>query len=341
MINFGGIIGIVIMTLFVGDTHYESFKWGFLALAIMLIIGFISYHALKGRLLIDSDGISIRENSNWTYETIKNEVNLAVLNKVISRTKVTKENFLNMNLRLKLRTLRTALSQHERDRVKVFLLFIVIIIIYRIAFYQSQVSMVFFIDDFVARNLGFYTIPVQIFLILNPLFVLLLGPALVRFNNALEKRNIELGLTKRMAIGLILMALAFVALSVPSYFMDMHYASQVNCIWIVLFAVLLSLSEMFFSITGYAVVAQLSPKNYISVFFGIFLSVRAFAMYFSGLISQFFPEDISSVMTIGPLPLNGLLEFFSIFIMITLISAIGLLLFRNRIDKKMHLEDLQ
>ena len=330
MINFGSIIGIIIMTIFVGDTHYESFKWGFLAYAIFLIIGFISYHTLKSRLLIDSAGKPIEEKSVLDYDTIRNELNLFLLSRIISKTKASKEIILNMNLALKLKTLNTSLSKHEKDRVKVFFLFIVIIIIYRIAFYQSQVSMVFFIEYFVVRDLGFYTIPIQMFLILNPMLVLILGPIIVRFNNALEKRNIELGLTERMVIGLILMALAFVFLSLPGYLIDLHYANQVNCIWIILFALFLSLSEMFFSITGYAVVAQLAPKNYMSVFFGIFLSVRAFAMFFSGIISQFFPEDLSSVMTIGQIPFNGLLEFFSIFIMITLISSIGLLLLKKK-----------
>ena len=340
MINLGGIAGIIIMTVFVGDTRYESFKWGFLAYGILLICGFVSYLAFKGRLLIDSDGNSIEEESVWEYEDIRNKINLAALDRIMSKRKVTKENFLDMHIGQKLKILRSALSKHEKDRMKVFFLFIVVIIIYRIAFYQSQVSMVFFIDHYVIRDLGFYTIPIQMFLILNPIFILIFGPALIKFNNTLEKRNIELGLTKRVAIGLILMALAFVALAIPSYFIDMHYANQITIIWIVLFTLLLSLSEMFLSITGYAVVGQLAPKKYLSLFFGIFLSVRAFAMYFSGLLSQFFPEDLSSVTTIGSVPINGLLEFFSIFMVITLISAIGLLIFRNKINKKMHPEDL-
>ena len=341
MINLGGIVGIIIMTLFVGDTNYEAFKWGFLAFGILLIIGFASYHTLKGKLLIDTTGNIISEKSAWDYNAMKMEHHQHILNMIISKKNVTKEKFLNMNLRMKLKTLRTALPKNEKDRAKVFFLFIVVIIIFRIAFYQSQVSMVFFIKYFVIRDVGFCTIPIQIFLIINPFFVLILGPVLVKFNNALEKRNIELGLTIRVVIGLFLMTLAFLVLSVPSYFIDLQYIGQVSVIWIVLFLLIISFSEMFLSITGYAVVSQLAPKKYMSVFFGIFLSVRAFAMYFSGIISQFFPEDISSVTTIGPIPFNGLLQFFSLFIILTLISAIGLLLFRNKIDKKMHLEDLQ
>ena len=340
MINFGSIIGIIIMTIFVGDTRYESFKWGFLAFGILLILSLILYHALKSRFLIDCDGNPVKEESALNFNDIKNEINQNIFNKIISKTKMSQEKFLNMSSWMKLKTLSTSLSKNEKDRVEIFFLFILIIIIYRIAFYQSQVSMIFFIKYYVIRDLGFYTIPIEVFSILNPLLVLLLGPALIKFNNALEKRNIKLGLTKRFVIGLLMITLAFVFLSVPGYLIDLHYTSQVNSIWIVMYMLFLSLSEMFISVTGYAVVTELAPVKYLSVFFGIFLSVRAFAMFFSGIISQFFPDDLSSVINIGFIPFNGLLQFFSIFVMISLISAIVLFIFRNRINKKMHQEDM-
>ena len=137
------------------------------------------------------------------------------------------------------------------------------------------------------------------------------------------------------------MTIAYAILLVPSYFIDLHYISHVSIIWIVPYILFLTLSEMFLSITGYALVTKLVPEDYLSVFFGIFLSVQAFGLYFSGLISQFFPEDPSSVIKIGFIPFNGLFEFFSIFLLMTLISAIGLFIFKNKINKKKHLEDFQ
>ena len=341
MINFGAIIGILIMTVFVGDTNYASFKWGFLTFGILLIIGFISYNAFKSRLLIDIDGNPFREKSTFDYYAMKNEFNTYIINNIISKTKITKNKFLKMGFWTKLKVLCNSLSKHEKDRIQVFFLFIFILILYRIAFYQFLVSMIFFIKCYSIRDLGFYTIPIQLFSILNPILVLILGPVIVKFNNSLEKRNIEIGLTKRLIIGLLLMTIAYAILSVPCYFIDLHYISHVSIIWVVLYILVLSLSEMFLSITGYAVVTKLAPKNYLSVFFGIFLSVQAFGLYFSGLISQFFPEDPSSVIKIGFIPFNGLFEFFSIFLLMTLISAIGLFIFKNKINKKKHLEDFQ
>lgn len=192
MINFGGITGLIIMTIFVGDTNYASFKWGFLTFGILLIIGFISYHTQKSRLLIDTSGNPIKEKAILEYDTVKNDLNQHILNKIISKTKLTKESFLNMNLRRKLKTLNTSLSKHEKDRMKVFFLFIIIIILYRIAFYQSQVSIIFFIKYFVIRDLGFYTIPIQLFSILNPLFVLILGQVLVNLTMPLKRETLSL-----------------------------------------------------------------------------------------------------------------------------------------------------
>lgn len=341
LINLGSATGTTIMTIMVGNNHFTHFKWGFLAFAICLLIGYISYMLLKGRLLVDNEGQSIEEKSSLDYTAIRNNLNLFVLKKIIAKTKVTRDAFANMDIRAKLNTLRSGLSKHEKDRMQIFFVFIAIIIIFRIAFYQCHVSMVFLIESYVKRDLGFYIIPIQMFLIINPLLVFIFTPWFVKFNNALDKRNIELGLTKRIAIGMLFMALAFITLSIPGYLLDMNCISHINCIWIVVFLFFVSCSEMFLSITGYSVVSQLAPENYLSVFFGIFLSVRAFAMFFSGIISQFFPKDLSSVIIIGKLPLNGLLHYYSLFIAMTLICAVGLFIFKNRINKKMHLEDLK
>ena len=244
----------------------------------------------------------------------------------------------NLNFNQRIRLFRDSLTLKEKDRITVFFIFLMIIIFYRIAFSQSSISLVFFINTYVQRDLSFFTIPVQMFSLLNPLFILILGPIFIKVTDKLEKKKIKLGFIKRTILALLVMVLCFTLLTVIGYYIDIDSVDKISLIWIVVFEFFIAVSELLFSIAGYAMVGDLAPEKYYSLFFGFFLATKSVAMFLSGFISSRFPQE-GTESFIFHMPVHGLMDFFMIFVIMNLFTALVLIIYRKKLIEKMHLED--
>ena len=324
-INFGVIIGILIMTFIVGDSNYHLFKRAFLIFAIILIIGLIVFLWGKRRYtgsLIEKSYINVNKGK--------------LLNKAISKIK--SAGYGITHIKSMQSDFISSLTKTEKDRLKLFFLLLIFIIVYRVGYTQSSASMVIFEENFVLRDYGFLILPVQFFSIFNPLFIILLSPLYTKFNGYVDKTNWHFGIVTRIGIGLLLMALSFFLLSSISHQIDIGIIDKISIIWVIIYEIIIALSELFLSVTGYAMVAKLVSKKYFAYYFGIFQSTYAIARYLTGTIISFFPLHHSSRGFMG-LPIMGLSSFFLIFAMPTLICGIILLFKRKSLERKVHYEE--
>ena len=101
----------------------------------------------------------------------------------------------------------------------------------------------------------------------------------------------------------------------------------------ILFEIILAISELFFSVAGYTMVSELAPNNYFSLFLGIFLATRGVSTYITGIICTTFPEPNNVLYHIWNIPINGLGGFFSIFLILNIITGIIIFIYRNKSDK--------
>lgn len=333
ILNIGILVGVIITSLLVGDDNYELYEMVFFIFAVILIIGLISFRLAKNKYLVDNSGKPMKDDP--PENSIKEESNRLLKN--ISHKSISKINDLNFKERRNL--FHDSMTPHERDRLIVFFIFLIIIIFYRIAYSQSGISMVFFIDEYVQRDMTSYTVPVQMFSLLNPMFILILGPVFLKINDKLDEKKIEFDFIKRTVLALLVMAVCFMLLTVIGYHIDIDSVDKVSLIWIVVFEFLIATSELLFSIAGYSLVGDLAPEKYYSVFFGFFLATRSIAMFLSGQISSLFPtEDCNDF--IFNMPFDGLMAFFAIFVIITLIAASLLIIYRKKLIAKMHLDEI-
>ena len=333
ILNLGVMIGVILTSVIIGEDCYYLYKWVFLLFGIILTIGLIAFHLLKNKYLVDNEGKLMKdEKSKFSLRNVAK----THIHKVSSKS--TNENE-NLNLKEKMLMLIKSISPNEKDRIIVFLIFLIIIIIYRISYSQTSISMVFFIDAFVERDLNFYNVPVQLFCILNPLFILILGPLNIKFNKMLDEKNIEFGFIKKTIITLFIMTICFGMMSVLSYFLDIDTLDKINIIWILLFELFIAISELLFSVAGYSLVGDLVPERHYSFFFGLFIATRSVSMYFSGKLSTLFPENVTTSFHTN-MPVNGLMNYFLIFVALNLITAFLLIVFRKKLKRKMHLDEL-
>ena len=127
-------------------------------------------------------------------------------------------------------------------------------------------------------------------------------------------------------------------MSLLGYLLDVDAEDKINIIWILIFELCIAVSELLFSIAGYSLVGDLVPEKYYSFFFGLFIATRSVSMYFSGKVSTLFPENVITAFYTN-MPVNGLMNYFLIFVTLNLITALIMIVFRNKLKRKMHLED--
>lgn len=330
--TLGVLIGVVLLNMIAG-TNYHLCKWGFLIFFISLTIGLIIFRLYKDKYLIDYKGKLMEDKPS--INKIRYEADV-FLNKISSQDL---SEIRNMKLRKRLKTIFKSMDPHEKDRLMVFFIFIVMFIIFRISYTQTSVSLVFFIDHFVQRDLGFYEIPVNLFSIFNPLYILILSPIFLKINDKLQERNIDFRFTNRIIIGLLFMAICYGILVILGYHLDTGMFEKIDFIWIPFLYLLISLSELCIAVALYSQIGDLTPKNYYSLFFGLFTASKAFSIFLSGLISSSFPTKLIQTSYFNGLPYNGLLSFFFLFFVMNLIAILFLFIFKNFIKRKIHLED--
>lgn len=333
ILNMGVLIGVILMTIIIGEDNYTMYGFGFLLIGIILIIGFISFLLFGRKYLVDNDGNTFNDKSS---SNLIKKCRKVIFKRITSKNL---SNVQNLSFMQRFKLLCTSLSSVQKDRIKVFLVCLLIIIVYRIAYTQSNISMVFFIDNYVEREFSFYTIPVQMFFILNPLFILVLGPVYIKFNKKIEDSNIDLDFIRRTVIALVVLSVCYSILSVIGYYLDIGQITTINLIWMVIFEFLIAISELFLSISGYSMVGDLFPEEYYALFLGLFLATRAISFFVSGKLSELFPRDSTPNFFMN-IPVDGLLGYFIIFVIINLIAAIFLIMLRNRLKMKMHLDEL-
>ena len=329
LLNMGVIIGILIMTFIVGDTNYLLFKWAFLIFAIFLIIGMIVFLYARRVFLVNYKGELLVEK-----EADESENDEGFLRKIVSGAKKILHGILH--IKSVISNFISSLSQKDKDRLILFFIILIFIIIYRIGYNQSSASMVIFEESYVVRDYGFLILPVQLFSIFNPLFIILLSPLYSKFNQKAAEKNWNLGLVTRIGIGLLLLSVCFIVLANISYLIDVGVTNKINIIWIIIYELILALSELFLSVTGYAMVAELAPASYFALFFGIFQSTHAIARYLTGMIINIFPASESATLFIGSFPINGLTNFFLLFAVPALICGIILIYKRKSLERRVH-----
>ena len=326
LLNLGVIIGILIMTFVVGDTNYMLFKWSFLIFAIFLAIGMIVFLYARHVFLVNYQGELVEDKTD--------ENNEGILRKIASGVKSILHGILH--IKSVISNFISSLSQTDKDRLILFFLILIFIIIYRIGYNQSSASMVIFEESYVVRDYGFLVLPVQLFSIFNPLFIILLSPLYSKFNKKAAEKNWNLGLVTRVGIGLLLLSICFIVLADISYLIDVGVTNKISILWIIIYELILALSELFLSVTGYAMVAELAPANNFALFFGIFQSTHAIARYLTGWIINIFPASETATLFLGSFPINGLTNFFLLFAVPALICGIILIYKRKSLERRVH-----
>lgn len=174
-----------------------------------------------------------------------------------------------------------------------------VVIFFWMSFHQNGVSLTQFAKDYVdlnsiKLNLGITTIQgAEVFQSVNPFFVVTLTPVLLFVFGQLRKHNIEPSTPKKIVIGMLIAALAFVVMSIGSQSLPDQEAfkngvefTKVSPWLMVLTYLILTLAELFISPMGISFVSKVAPPHLQGIMQGLWLCATAVgnSLLFVGMI---------------------------------------------------------
>jgi POT family proton-dependent oligopeptide transporter len=224
--------------------------------------------------------------------------------------------------------LHTALTPAERQRIMAIGLITVFVVVFWLAYEQAGSSLNVFAAQRTDRAAGEWLawlapngqIPAAWFQSINPLFVLLLAPAVAGLWQRLGNRAPST--PAKMALGLILLGLAYTVMVAGAAQGDP--ASLVSPWVLVAFYLIYTLGELCFLPVGISFVSQIAPARFASMLMGLWLTANFGANliggYLAGMAQRIERGEVFRV-------LGGQADFFLIFVVLCLTAGclLGLL----------------
>ena len=159
------------------------------------------------------------------------------------------------------------LTGKERTRLIVATGLCVFGMVFFAFYYQQPMSLTLFIDRNVDRHVLGLLLPSSSFWMLNPMWILIVGPFLNALYNKLGKHQRDLSVTMKFSIGMLFMGMGYLTVVIGTHYAN---ASQhISAWWIVWSYAFQSTAELLVNALGTAMIAKLVPKQMVSVMMGM------------------------------------------------------------------------
>lgn len=132
----------------------------------------------------------------------------------------------------------------------------VAVTVFRSAYEQVGNTVALWADVGIDRQAGAFAIPMTWFQSLNPLFVMLMTPPLLRYWRRRAERGQDTAPLKRMAQGALIVAAAYLVLAGVEW---ANAGERANWLWLAVFFVVFTFGELFILPTGLGLFARLAP----------------------------------------------------------------------------------
>lgn len=205
---------------------------------------------------------------------------------------------------------RHKLSSVEVNRLIVIAIFCLVSILFWIAYNQAFSSMTIFAHDFMNKKIGGVSIPESVFQSSESFFLILLAPVLAFLYAKLQKKHKDPSPATKTAFSLLFIALCFFVMMMASLAIPAS-AKTANVSWGFLVGsyFLMAIGEMLLAPIGLSMVSNLAPARYTALAVGSWYVCVGIAFYIGGLLAGLMEK------------MGSLFNFFSIFVIITIIPA--------------------
>ncbi len=313
-INVGAFLGQFICPIVgdvvdkAGNRDVFAFKWGFLAAAIAMLLGTITFFFLKDKYVKTPEGRPIgglpsknvasdyeegeSQKANFTNTSLGIAViafaGLALVFFYVFGQNVIYSIIYGSGLTLAGLILSDkSLTKVETDRILVIYIVSFFIIFFWAAFEQAGSSLTFIADNQTDRNFFGWNMPPSMVQIFNGLFVVMFAVPFSLLWDKLRARGKEPISPMKQAFGLGLIALSYfiIAFNVK----DLGNSGLLAVKWLVLLYLIQTFGELCLSPIGLSLVGKLAPKRFGSLLFGVFFLSNASGYALAGTLGSILP----------------------------------------------------
>lgn len=185
------------------------------------------------------------------------------------------------------------LSRERQERKKVFYLIGMILctLIFFSSVFQIYTSLLMFIEQYVNREFIRWIIPSSVFTSLEPLFIVMLAPAIAYVWKRLGNKNKEPLPFIKISYGLLFGGFGFFVFALGAHHAAYNNGENISMLWIIVGNLLLGVGELFIMPTLISAITQYAPKTVKSTMMGLLYLALAFSGYFSSLIGKLTIND--------------------------------------------------
>ncbi len=303
-----------------GDTgNPADFKWGFLAAAIGMLVGTLTFELLKNKYIVTATGaplgakpertvpnspvIPVTTDAPVRAETIAAPApsrglgmgTIALLSVVIYGAIAWVMNYdwigavvFSAMLIMPLIVLSDqSLTSREKEKIYVILILSFFVIFFWGAFEQAGASLTFFADEQTNRNLGSTVVPASYFQSANALFIIVFAPVFAVLWTWMGKKGIEPSSPLKMSIGLMLLAVSYLVIAFGVKGVDA--STKVSMFWLITMYLLQTFGELCLSPIGLALVNKLAPARLASLLMAVWFLATAAGNKLAGVLSALYP----------------------------------------------------
>ncbi|MBZ0264511.1 peptide MFS transporter [bacterium] len=170
--------------------------------------------------------------------------------------------------------------QQIKERVRALLIIFAVVIFFWMAFTQQGLTLTFW-----AEKATRTTLPPELFQSINPFFILIFTPLLVRFWQILRKKGKEPVTAAKLGIGMLLAGGAYLIMATAGLIGG--DTGQVSVGWLVSAYATITIGELCLSPMGLSLVSKLAPPKMLGMMMGGWFAATAIGNYGAGLIGGF------------------------------------------------------
>ncbi|MBI5272677.1 MAG: peptide MFS transporter [Chlamydiia bacterium] len=220
---------------------------------------------------------------------------------------------------------KKSLTSVEKKRIWVIAMFCLVSILFWIAYNQAFSSMEIFAHDFMNKQVAGIEIPEGVFLSTESFFLILLAPLLSYLYARLQKKNQDPTPAKKTSYSLFAIAGSFLVMMIASFSIPAGaHSANVSSGSLVFAFFLMAIGEMLLAPIGLSMISRLSPSRYTALSVGIWYVCVGLAFFNGGMLASLMEK------------MGTLFNFFSIFVILTLVPAVFMWIFAKKLTKMSH-----
>lgn len=227
-----------------------------------------------------------------------------------------------------IRYLKLHCSSQERGLLSLALIHVVFSVVFWMLLEQGGGSLNLFNARYVDRNAFGFVVPASVFMALEPIFVLLLGPVFSFAWMSLARRGRQMFVATKFALGMLLMAAGFFVLTQAAR--DAGDSGSIPLVIVLLVNCLFAAAECFLAPAGLSIVTGCSPSRIAGFMAGIWFLGMASGGYLAGLVAS---ATSAGVPAGSQPPIESYATLYAALGVVGLIAAAVILLLKPRLKK--------